>query len=981
MRYSQLTTFRWQYLIIPIYDTENGRVIVAENEVSVPDDQEFIELDLTGTDVETSPELLDPIIVDYPEDGVLEHFSGNRWRYTPDESVNGNDSFSYKVEDTDGGVSKHSVTVLLDIKPWNSKPVANSQDVVMEEDGSVTIILSGSDIETPTDDLIYDVVQGSGPQNGILIKISNGQYRYEPDENFFGDDSFEFVATDNGDPAESHLNPGDQISLSATVSIDITPINDPPIAYDMVDGDDNNQYNTVPADDTGEPAFITLAGTDVETPNDLTADIITGPEKGTLELIEGRKYKYVVDEGQTGSDSFTFKLIDPDPEGAVSNTATVEIDIRPVNQKPIAEPQTVTVDEDDEITITLHATDMETTESNLVFSTTNPANGTLTLISGSNNQYRYVPSDDYFGDDSFTFMAKDDGDPAGTYGNGRPGTDDDPQTSAPVTVTIMVNPIPDPSTPENQNIVTEVDSQYSGQVTANDVDGDDLTYHVEDDPEYGIVIVNSDGTFSYTPDDGYYGEDRFTFMANDSVEAGEVSIIVGQQTMVYPNERHSFYDSDGDFVTVMFTGPVGSTMEIIRPNDSRSDIARLVLDGTSSSSMLMISTTGGNTNAGDIIVNGSLNFLMARSTELQGNLDLTGSLGIMMIGDIADGVTVTTGLGGNGLMIMAGDVADADFDIAGPVNIFIADSFIDGSIVADSIGLVMPRLGNFGADLTARNGNISTVITTGDISGQLDASNNINLILSRQGGFSGSAVAGSDIRTVIFSGDIAGQLKADNNINLILSQRGGSSGSVRAGNNIGTFMVNGDISGKITANQNINMVLARDGDLTGVLRAGTDIGVVMAGKIDRSIMSAGQNIRTVISNADITDSLLLAGYDIGEDCEIDIDDKGFNKEGGDIGFLMTGRNARFDGSFALAGIKPYEKDFSDYKDDPSLIIDPDREIKAFSGTIGSAFLGQVFRGSKENGVYGLYAASHVGPVSYTEMGGMNAPYFEIRPPR
>jgi len=917
----------------------------------------------------------------------LEPFSGNRWRYTPNESVNGNDSFSYKVEDTDDGVSKHSVTVLLNIKPWNSKPIADSQDndnsVNVKEDHSVIITLTGSDIETPTDDLVYDVVQGSGPQNGILIKISNGQYRYEPDENFFGDDSFEFTVTDNGDPAGSHSNPGDQTSLAATVSMEVTPINDPPVAYDMDD---------IPADDTREPAFITLAGTDVETPNMLTAEITVDPTKGVLTHIEGRKYKYVVNEGEFGADSFAFKLKDPEDE--YSEIATVAIDIRPVNQMPIADPQTVTVDEDyinedDEkgIVITLHATDTETPEEDLVFTPTAPARGILTIISGSNNKYRYEPDKDYFGPDSFTFTATDDGDPAGSYGS-LPGIDDDPKTSSSTTVLITVIPINDPPVPEDQNIVTEVNTDFEGNLIAHDVDSEVIIYRTGTDPEHGKVLINTGGSFTYTPEPGFYGDDSFTFIANDGLvdseenKDGVVSIIVGEETTVYPNERHSFDDADGDVVTVMFTGPFGSTMEIIRPNDSRSDIARLVLNGTSSGSMLMISTTGGNTNVGDIIVNGSLNFFLARNTNLQGNLDLTGSLGMMMIGDIADGANVTTGQQGYGLTVIAGNIENSAFDIAGSVNTFIADSFIDGSIVVDSIGLVMPRLGKFGADLTARDGDIGTVITTGDISGQLDASNNINLILSRQGSFSGSAVAGNNIGTLIFNGDIAGQLDADNNINLILSQRGGSSGSVRAGNNIGTFMANGDISGKVTANRDINMVLARGGDLTGVLRAGTDIGVVMAGKIDSSIMSAGQNIRTVISNADIIDSLLLAGYDIGEDCEIDIDDKGFNEDGGNIEFLMAGRNAWFDGSFALAGVKPYKDDFSDYKNDSSLIIAPylGLQKKAHSGRIGSAFLGQVFQGAPEIGVYGLYAASHVGPVSYTELGSMNAPDFEIRPP-
>ena len=210
-------------------------------------------------------------------------------------------------------------------------------------------------------------------------------------------------------------------------------------------------------------------------------------------------------------------------------------------------------------------------------------------------------------------------------------------------------------------------------------------------------------------------------------------------------------------------------------------------------------------------------------------------------------------------------MADADFDIAGPVNTFIADSFIDGSIVADSIGLVMPRLGDFGANLTARNGNIGTVITTGDIGGQLDATNNINLILSRQGGFSGSAVAG---------------------------------------NNIGTFMVNWDVSGKITANRNINMILAQGGDFTGAARAGSDIGTFIANNLDHALLSAGDNIRMVNIRHNILDSYILGGYDIGTDCAFDLQEPGGEDllNNGNIGIVFAG--GRFERSYIGAGVLP-----------------------------------------------------------------------------
>jgi hypothetical protein len=62
---------------------------------------------------------------------------------------------------------------------------------------------------------------------------------------------------------------------------------------------------------------------------------------------------------------------------------------------------------------------------------------------------------------------------------------------------------------------TAEDQAVSGSVTATDEEGDSLTYTVATNPQHGVVALNSDGTFTYTPARDFNGEDSFTFRASD----------------------------------------------------------------------------------------------------------------------------------------------------------------------------------------------------------------------------------------------------------------------------------------------------------------------------------------------------------------------------------------------------------------------------------------------------------------------------------
>src|SRR5439155_8317186 len=121
--------------------------------------------------------------------------------------------------------------------------------------------------------LTYTLV--ASPLHGMLSG-SGRNLTYTPAANFNGPDSFTFKVTDRGDPDNcSPVGPACSAALTsapATVSIMVTPVNDPPTAVPQ---------NTATFEDT--PLAITLNGFDTETATpDLLFTVTVPPNHGVL---------------------------------------------------------------------------------------------------------------------------------------------------------------------------------------------------------------------------------------------------------------------------------------------------------------------------------------------------------------------------------------------------------------------------------------------------------------------------------------------------------------------------------------------------------------------------------------------------------------------------------------------------------------------------------------------------------------------------
>ena len=105
-------------------------------------------------------------------------------------------------------------------------------------------------------------------------------------------------------------------------------------------------------------------------------------------------------------------------------------------------------------------------------------------------------------------------------------------------VTFSVNSANDPPLANDDTYITSEDTVLKVSIPGvlgndTDTDNDPLTAVKETDPTHGTLTLNSDGSFTYTPDTGFAGEDTFTYKANDGIadsNIATVSITVGPTT-------------------------------------------------------------------------------------------------------------------------------------------------------------------------------------------------------------------------------------------------------------------------------------------------------------------------------------------------------------------------------------------------------------------------------------------------------------------
>jgi VCBS repeat-containing protein len=295
-----------------------------------------------------------------------------------------------------------------------------------------------------------------------------------------------------------------------TLTVKVTNVNEAPISA--------NETYTV-----GQGATLTISapgvlGNDADADGDkLTAQLVSGPTHGTLNLGADGGFVYTPTTAYNGSDSFTYR---PSDSQLLGTAATVSLTVTPAANAPLSHSKSYSLSEDTVKTVAAPGILTNDTDPNgLSLSAVlevGPAHGSLTL--NSDGSFSFSPAANYNGSDKFTYRANN-----GTYG------------SAIATITLNIAAVNDPPVGVNDAYMAVQNTTLvvSGKgVLANDTDVDSttLTAVLGMGPSHGSVTLNSNGSFSYFPETDYAGSDSFTYSPRDSsltsVSPATVSITV-----------------------------------------------------------------------------------------------------------------------------------------------------------------------------------------------------------------------------------------------------------------------------------------------------------------------------------------------------------------------------------------------------------------------------------------------------------------------
>lgn len=442
------------------------------------------------SDVESDP--LTATVVTDPAHGTLNLLADGSFTYTPDPGFNvildNPDSFTYQAGD--GNDLSNIATVTLTV---NDLPAVNDDASATPEDTpiNVNVLFNDEDFVGGLDYSTLEILVDGTLGSSTITTDPVPRLRYTPDPNAHGQDLIDYQVCDTYG----------QCGI-AVLTMDVTPVNDAPIA--------NNDSYSVAANNTltrlTRSTGVLANDTDIDTGLSLlTAELRSGPAHGTLTFNANGTFTYTPDPDFVGSDSFRYRAYD----GLLYSPADATVSLTVTNTGvPITQPDVYSTSEDTPLVVAapgVLGNDEDPEQFPLtaaLASSPPPANGTPAL--NPDGSFTFTPDADFNGTATFHYQA-----------------DDGTVLSNAEVVTITVTAVNDaPVAAADSYLLDEdtlLDVAAAQGVLDNDqdVDGDPLTADLVSAPAHGALTLNSDGSFTYDPDLNYHGPDSFTYRSGD----------------------------------------------------------------------------------------------------------------------------------------------------------------------------------------------------------------------------------------------------------------------------------------------------------------------------------------------------------------------------------------------------------------------------------------------------------------------------------
>lgn len=459
-------------------DSFNNPLMVLTNDSVFPDTNETLSL------VTVAPALF----------GTTQLGGSQTIFYTPSPHFFGTDSFTYTVQDNNGGQA--SATAIINVQNVNDPPQAqNDTALILVNTSHNPIDVLANDSDAPDQAENLRIVHVTQPTQAGQITISPLAHSliFTAAQSFTGSEAISYTITDGN---------GGQASAILTLFID--NFNVPPSAID-----DQFTMN----EDQG-PTRLTVLENDRDlNENDALNLVALGQtsHNGSLAMVDATTLHYTPAPHFFGTDTFTYTIGDA---GGLTDTGQVTVVVTPQNDLPTAIDDDYTLAEDhDWVWLSVLDNDQIAPDQNetlsLIALSSHPAQGTA-HISGT-HLIRFKPASNFNGTTTLTY----------TINDGTPGSDDT------ATVTIQVLPVPDPpqATVDYYSVLRDTPRVLS--VLANDLDPDNDALQIVQvsQPSHGTNTTNG-STIVYIPSIDFVGSDAFSYTISDGTFTAITTVTV-----------------------------------------------------------------------------------------------------------------------------------------------------------------------------------------------------------------------------------------------------------------------------------------------------------------------------------------------------------------------------------------------------------------------------------------------------------------------
>ncbi|MFK7835564.1 MAG: tandem-95 repeat protein [Sulfitobacter sp.] len=446
----------------------------AVDDVDVTPEDTPITVDLLANDTDVDGDDLTVTAVSVPADQgeVVDNGDGTA-TFTPNPDFVGEVTISYTIEDEEGLTDSAEHTVY--VNEVSDAPVTEDDAAETPEDTPITVDVLENDSDPDGDPLI--ISEASVPPEQGTVEIVDDELVFTPAENFNGPATITYTAQD----PDGNSTPGELV-------VDVTPVNDAPVAEDDTDVTDINTAVTVD---------LLANDSDVDG-DDLTVTSASVPTaQGTISLNGDGTALFTPATDFTGEATISYTIRD---EEGLTDSAEHTVIISDPDEAPTAVDDTAETPEDTPVTVDVLDNDTDPQDDPLSIREASipEEQGTVEIV---DDELVFTPAENFNGPAEITYVVED---PDGNADEG--------------TVTVNVTPVNDAPEAVDDEDTTEINTPITVNLIENDSDPEDDTLTVTEatvPADQGTIVNNGDGTALFTPAMDFVGEATISYTIDD----------------------------------------------------------------------------------------------------------------------------------------------------------------------------------------------------------------------------------------------------------------------------------------------------------------------------------------------------------------------------------------------------------------------------------------------------------------------------------